>query len=40
MKRGVISGGGYRNREEGEINGKKMMVLMGGAGMSTGKREI
>jgi hypothetical protein len=33
MKRGVISGGGYQNREEGEINGKRMTVLTGGAGM-------
>jgi hypothetical protein len=40
MKRGVISNEGYRNREEGEINGKKMTVLTGGAGMSAGKREI
>jgi hypothetical protein len=31
MKRGVISSGGYQNREEGEINGRKEMALTSGA---------
>jgi hypothetical protein len=30
----------FPKQREGEINRKKMMVLMGGAGVSAGKREI
>jgi hypothetical protein len=38
MKRGVISSGGYRNREEGEINGRKEMALTSGARLAVRER--
>jgi hypothetical protein len=38
MKRGVISGGGYRNREEGEINGRMEMALTSGARLAVRQR--
>jgi hypothetical protein len=38
MRRGVISGGGYQNIEEGEINGRKEMALTSRARLAVRER--